>query len=168
MIVLETERLSIRHLTLDDAAFIQEIVNEPSFLENIGDRNVKNLDDARRYLTDGPLASYERNGFGLFAVVLKSTDAPIGMCGLIRRDTLPDVDIGYAFLPRYWGKGYGYESTAAMLQYGREARGLERIIAIVSPGNAASIKVLEKIGLVFDRMIDTPDGKATALYVPAS
>ncbi len=167
MIVLETERLAIRHLTLDDAEFVQEIVNEPSFLENIGDRNVKNLDDARRYLTDGPLASYERNGFGLFAVVLKGTDAPIGMCGLIRRDTLPDVDIGYAFLPRFWGNGYAYESTAAMLKYGRNTHGLERIIAIVSPGNTASIKVLEKIGLRFDRRIDTPDGKPTALYVPA-
>jgi [ribosomal protein S5]-alanine N-acetyltransferase len=167
MTVFETERLSIRRLTFDDAEFIQELVNEPSFLKNIGDRNVKNRTDAERYLTDGPLASYEKNGFGLFAVVLKETSEAIGMCGLIRRDTLPDVDIGYAFLPRFWSKGYALESTTAMMQYGRETHGLDRIVAIVDPSNAPSIKVLEKIGLKFGGMLDVPDGRPTALYVPA-
>ena len=99
MIVIETERLILRHLTLDDAAFIHELVNDPDWLRYIGDKGVRNLDDARAYIENGPMAMYERVGFGLFRVELKSRGTPIGMCGLIKRDTLPDVDIGFAFLP---------------------------------------------------------------------
>jgi RimJ/RimL family protein N-acetyltransferase len=114
---------------------------------------VRNNEDAIRYIQTGPIASYERFGFGLYLVELKETGVPIGMCGLLKRDTLPDVDIGFAFLPGYWSRGYAVESAAAVMNYGRETLRLRRIVAITSPDNDASIKLLEKIGLRFERMI---------------
>ncbi len=156
MLVLETERLRLRWLREDDAAdaaFILELVNEPSWLRFIGDRNVKNLDDARGYIAKGPGSMYTRAGFGLFAVERKEDGVPLGMCGLIRRDNLPDVDIGFAFLPRYWGAGYALESATAVLKLGREKFGLKRIVAITSIDNESSIKLLERIGLVFEKRI---------------
>ena len=101
MKILETERLIIRHLTSDDTAFIIELLNEPSFIQNIGDRNVRTEEDALRYILNGPIESYDKNGFGLFMVELKDSSVSIGMCGLLKRDNLPDVDIGFAFLPKY-------------------------------------------------------------------
>jgi RimJ/RimL family protein N-acetyltransferase len=157
MSVLETERLSLRQLTTDDTAFIVDLLNQPSFIRNIGDRGVRNPDDAVRYLENGPLASYQKNGFGLYGVVLKDTGALIGMCGLIRRDGLDAVDIGYAFLPPYWSKGYAYEAASAVMADGLNRLGLKRIVAIVSPDNQGSIRVLEKLGLRFERMIRLPD-----------
>lgn len=157
MIVLETERLVLRRLTLNDAPFIVELLNEPSFLRFIGDRAVKTEQDARQYLLKGPIASYERFGFGLYLVFLKDTGDPIGICGLLRRDTLPDVDVGFAFLPAYWRQGYASESAAAVLTHGRETIGLKRIVAITSPDNLGSIKVLEKIGLRFEGLIRLGD-----------
>jgi RimJ/RimL family protein N-acetyltransferase len=148
---IETERLQLRRLTLDDAAFIVELLNQPSWLLYIGDKGVRTLDDACRYLNEGPLAMYERHGFGLYRVGLKGDDAPIGLCGLIKRDTLEDVDIGFAFLPQYWGQGYAYEAAAATMAHGHRVLGLPRIVAIVSPGNQASIRLLEKLGLQFER-----------------
>lgn len=150
---LQTERLMLRHFTTKDAPFILELLNEPSFIQNIADRGVRTLDDARAYLRNGPIASYQRHGFGLLAVELQATGETMGMCGLIKRDNLPDVDIGFAFLPRYWGKGYAYEAAAAVLTYGREVHKLTRIVAIVLPGNTGSINVLKKLGLTFERMI---------------
>ncbi|MBP8000381.1 MAG: GNAT family N-acetyltransferase [Chloroflexi bacterium] len=165
MPILTTKRLVLRHLTVDDAPFILELLNEPSFIQNIGDRGVHSLDDARAYLQNGPLASYERHGFGLYCVELQASGAAIGMCGLIRRDTLPDVDVGYAFFPRYWGQGYAFEAAAAALTYGRDYLGLPRVIAIVSPGNTASINVLQKLGLKFDRMISwSEDGTELKVF----
>jgi RimJ/RimL family protein N-acetyltransferase len=167
MRILETERLIIRHLTQDDGEFILELLNEPGFIQNIADRGVRTIEDAQAYIRDGPAASYANNGFGLFAVELKETGVPIGMCGLIRRDVLPDVDIGYALLERYWNKGYAYEAAAAVLNYGYKTIGLKRIVAITAPDNDASAKVLEKIGLQFDRIIDLPDhGGESKLFVP--
>lgn len=165
MTILETERLNLRHFSVEDAPFILELLNEPSFIQNIADRGVRTLEDARNYLRNGPLASYDRYGFGLFAVVLKTTGVPIGMCGLIKRDNLPDVDIGFAFLPRYWGNGYAYEAAAAVLTYGREVHQLTRIVAIVLPGNTGSINVLQKLGLTFEQMITWPeDGSELKLF----
>ena len=152
MIVLETERLVLRRLTLNDAPFIVELLNEPSFLRFIGDRGVRDLQTARQYLLKGPIASYEKHGFGLNLVFLKDSGDPIGICGLLKRDTLPDVDVGFAFLPAHWRKGYAAESAAAVLALGRRAFGLKRIVAITSPDNVASIAVLEKIGLKFEAM----------------
>ena len=153
MTVLKTDRLIIRRLTLDDAEFILKLLNEPSFLRYIGDKGVRNLEDAIRYLQTGPLASYERFGFGQFLVELKESSLPIGMSGLIKRDTLPDVDIGFAFLPDYWSQGYALEAAAALMNYGRETHGLRRIVAITSPDNYASMKLLGKLGLRFEGMI---------------
>jgi RimJ/RimL family protein N-acetyltransferase len=159
LIVLETDRLVLRHLTLNDAPFIVELLNDPSFLRFIGDRGVRNIQDARQYLLKGPIASYQKNGFGLYLAFLKESGDPIGICGLLKRDALPDPDVGFAFLPAHWGKGYGAESAAAMLEHGRRTFGLKRIVAITSPDNVASIGVLEKIGLGFEaitRLGDDP------------
>jgi RimJ/RimL family protein N-acetyltransferase len=151
--ILETERLLLRQLSTEDAEFILELLNEPSFIRNIGDRGVRTIDDANSYILNGPVASYAKNGFGLYLVKLKETDESIGMCGLIKRDTLEDVDIGYAFLPRFWSKGYAVESARAVKEYARNAVGLKRIVAIVDPQNEDSIHVLEKIGLQFEKMV---------------
>jgi RimJ/RimL family protein N-acetyltransferase len=145
--------LILRQFTTDDIEFIFEQVNEPSWIQNIGDRGVRTLDDARAYILNGPAASYAKNGFGLWLVTLKETGESIGMCGLIKRDTLEDVDIGYAFLPRFWGKGYAVEAARAVKDYAKEVIGLKRLVAIVDPANESSIRVLEKIGLKFERMV---------------
>ena len=153
MTILETDRLSLRRLTPADAPFILELVNDPSFIRNIGDRKVRSLVDAERYIETAAISSYEKNGFGLWLVSLKETNESIGMCGLIRRATLEDVDIGYAFLPRFWRKGYAVESARAVRDYGRDVVGLKRLVAITDPANEGSIRVLEKIGMKFEKMI---------------
>jgi ribosomal-protein-alanine N-acetyltransferase len=151
--ILETERLILRQLTTDDAEFILELVNDPSFIRNIGDRNVRTIDDACAYILNGPVASYVKNGFGLYLVLLKETGESIGMCGLIRRETLEDVDIGYALLPRYWSRGYAVEAARATKEYAKDVIGLKRIVAIVDPANEPSSRVLEKIGLRYEKMV---------------
>ena len=167
MRVLETNRLVLRWLAVEDAEFILDLLNQPSFLQFIGDKGVRTIDDARNYILTGPIASNERFGFGLYLTELKSTRAPIGICGLLKRETLDDVDVGFAFLPQYWRQGYAFESASAVIAYGKETLGLDRIVAITSPDNEASIRVLNKLGLKFDRMIrlseDTPEVK---LFVP--
>ena len=147
MKVLETDRLEVRHVTIDDAEFILGLLNEPSWLRFIGDKGVRTLDDARAYILDGPIASYQRFGFGLYMTQQKSDGARIGLCGLLKRDALPDVDIGFALLPAYWGKGYALEAAAGVLEHGRAAHGLRRIVAITNPDNARSIQLLEKLGM---------------------
>lgn len=165
MIILETERLILRRLTSDDAEFILELVNDPSWLRFIGDKGVRNLDDARRYILTGPVESYERNGFGLYLVALKESGTPLGLCGLVKRDTLPDADIGFAFRPAYWSKGYAVESAAAVMSYARDVLKLNRILAITTPDNEASGKLLGKIGLEFERMIKfAEDGPEVKLF----
>jgi RimJ/RimL family protein N-acetyltransferase len=153
MIILETERLLIRHLSADDAEFVVELLNQPSFIEYIGDKGVRTLDDARRYIADGPVRSYELNGFGLNLVQLKAGGTPIGICGVLKRDTLPDPDVGFAFLPAFWNQGYAFESAAAVMSHARETLGLRRILAITSPDNEASERLLGKIGFRFDRLL---------------
>jgi ribosomal-protein-alanine N-acetyltransferase len=153
MHVLTTERLNIRRATTADDQFVLELVNDPAFIRNIGDRGVRTLADAQRYVENGPVASYEKFGFGMYVVELKESGRPIGMCGFVKRDWLPDVDIGFAFLPQYRSMGYALESARAVKAYGRDALGLGRIVAIVSPGNTDSIRLLEKIGLRFEGMV---------------
>jgi RimJ/RimL family protein N-acetyltransferase len=153
MRVLETNRLVLRHLSVEDAPFILELVNEPSWLRFIGDRGVRNLEDACSYILKGPADMYARLGFGLYLTERKEDHVPLGICGLIKRDTLENVDIGFAFLPRYWGNGYAVESAAAVMEHGRNAFSLKRLVAITSPDNHDSIKVLERIGFTFERMI---------------
>ena len=157
MNVLQTPRLNLRTMSLDDAEFIVELLNDPSFVRFIGDKGVRTIEEARRYILTGPMNSYERHGFGLWLVELKSSRASIGICGLLKRDTLSDVDIGFAFLPEYRSQGYAFESAAVVMDYARNVLGLSRIVAIANEDNVGSIKVLEKIGLSFDRMIRLSD-----------
>jgi RimJ/RimL family protein N-acetyltransferase len=170
--ILETERLLLRDLTADDAAFILELLNEPAFLENIGDRGARTLADARRYIARGPVASYRKFGFGLYLVELKDSGAPIGICGLLKRDWLADVDIGFAFLQKFWSQGYARESAAAVMHYGWTTLRLKRIVAITKPINQASITLLEKLGLRFEKIIAQPDhggeNKLFAASVPVA
>jgi len=155
--VIETKRLSLRQFSLADSAFIRELLNEPSFIQNIGDRGVRTLSDAEKYLETGPIASYARNGFGLYLVRLKESNEPIGMAGLIKRDALEDVDVGYAFLPRYWSKGYAIESVLALMEYAKNIVRLQRVVAIVDPANQGSIRVLKKAGFQFEKMVRLSD-----------
>jgi len=166
LFTLETERLTLRELTTDDAEFSLRLLNEPSFLRFIGDKGVRNLQDARQYILNGPIASYNQNGFGLYLVVLKSTNTSIGMCGLIKRETLTDVDIGFAFLPEFWNKGYALESATAVFSYGKDVLKLPRVVAITNKDNVTSGKLLERLGLHFDRLIDlNGDGDETKLFI---
>jgi [ribosomal protein S5]-alanine N-acetyltransferase len=145
--ILETPRLLLREFAHGDDAFVLRLLNEPSWLRFIGDRGVRDLDAAQRYVDDRIRASYDRNGFGLWCVVPKGSQEPVGMCGLIRRESLPDVDVGFAFLPTAWGRGFARESAAAVLAHARDVLGLDRILAITDPENAASIRVLERVGM---------------------
>ena len=159
MVVLATDRLELRRLTVGDAPFILRLLNEPSFLEHIGDRGVRNIADAKQYILSGPVASYERHGFGLFLVELKAGGTPIGICGLLKRDALDDVDVGFAFVPESWSKGYAFESVSATLAYAHDTHRLKRVVAITSPENVASINLLVKLGFYFDRMVLMPGEK---------
>ena len=144
-------------MTLDDVEFIVELLNDASFLRFVGDKGVRTTEDASRYILTGPMDSYERHGFGLWLVELRGTTTPIGICGLLKRETLSDVDIGFAFLPQYRSQGYAFESAAAVMDYGRKVLGLRRIVAITNDDNTDSIRVLEKIGMSFDRMVRFSD-----------
>lgn len=147
MAPLETERLLISELGADDADFIIALLNSPGFLVHIGDRGVRTRDDARRYIAQGPAASYAAHGFGLWKVSLRADGTPVGMSGLLKREELPFADLGYAFLPAHAGQGYATEAGAAALDYGFRCKGLPRILAIVRPGNEASMRVLGKLGM---------------------
>jgi RimJ/RimL family protein N-acetyltransferase len=164
--VLETERLTLRRLDEPDAEFILGLLNEPSFHQYIGDRGVRTEEDARAYIRNGPMASYDRFGFGLWLVQRKDDNAPIGMCGLLKRDTLPDVDVGFALRPAFWGAGYALEAAAGVLAYGREAFDLSRVAAIVQADNQSSIRLLGKLGLQFERKIEWP-GDAAEIHLYA-
>lgn len=154
--ILETERLTLHELSEADAPFMLDQLNQPSFIRHIGDRGVRTLEQAQEYLRDGPLASYATHGFGLYRVDLRESGTPIGSCGLLKRDSLEHPDLGFAFLPAYWSRGYAGESARAVLGHARDTLGLGRVLAIVSPGNGASIKLLERLGFVFERMVRMP------------
>jgi RimJ/RimL family protein N-acetyltransferase len=151
--ILQTARLRLRDMADADAPFILILLNDPSFLRNIGDRGVRTLDDAVAYISNGPRASYARHGFGLWLVELQATGEPIGMCGLLKRDVLEDVDIGFAFLPAHQSQGYGFESAGAVLRHARDVLHLPRIVAIVNPDNEGSARLLEKLGMAFERTV---------------
>jgi ribosomal-protein-alanine N-acetyltransferase len=143
---LETERLQLREFTPEDAGFALRQLNEPSFIENIADRGVRDLEQARTYLLNGPMADYEHHGFGLWAVVEKASDRIIGMCGLIQRPNLAHADLGYAFLPEYFGKGFAFEACTASIAAASRDFGMPQLLAIVNPDNIASRRLLEKLG----------------------
>lgn len=165
MHTIETARLRIRRLEAADAAFILQLLNEPSWLKHIGDKGVRTLADAEHYIETGPLQMIARFGFGSKLVALKATGEAIGMCGLIKRDTLPDADLGFAFLPEFWGQGYALEAAAATLADGFASFGLTRILAICNQDNHASCRLLEKLGFVFQGLQRlTPDAAELKLF----
>lgn len=167
MNVIQTDRLALRQLRLHDAEFILELLNEATFLRFIGDKGVRTLDDARSYILKGPMDSYARHGFGLYAACLLD-GTPAGICGLVKRDGLADVDVGFAFLSRHCSKGYAVESASAVLSHAKRVLRLQRIVAITLPENFGSIAVLEKIGLKFERMIKLAEhGPELELFGPA-
>jgi ribosomal-protein-alanine N-acetyltransferase len=151
--VIETERLNLRRLSPEDAPFILELLNDPSFIRNIGDKGVRTLEDARGYILSGPMASYDKFGFGLWLVELKDSSAPIGMCGLLKREVLDDVDIGYAFLPAFWSQGFALESAAAVMSHANQHFGFARVVAVVNPDNESSIRLLQKLGFEYESMV---------------
>lgn len=167
--ILETERLVLRELCSDDAGFILRLVNEPAWLRFIGDKGIKTLEDARSYILKGPVEMYARHGFGLWLVELKEGSIAVGICGLIKRESLEDIDLGFAFIPDYWRRGYAFESAKAVMVYGKEKLRLKRIVAVMSPDNYASGRLLEKLGFHFERMVrlsdDAPEVKLYAVAV---
>lgn len=165
MISLETQRLTLRELNFSDAPFIVELLNEPSFLEYIGDKKVRTVTDAEMYLTEGPMASYARNGFGLLLVELLPSKVSIGICGLLQRETLAHPDVGFAFLPAFWGKGYAHEAAAAVLEDAHNRLRLNRVLGLTSLDNVASQKLLEKLGLQKEGIVHlTAEDSGTQLF----
>lgn len=166
MQILETERLVLRQFTPDDADFIVELVNESGWKKYIGDRGINTLDDARKYIETVPLASYAEHGFGLWAVALRDDGSLVGMCGLIKRDTLDDVDLGFAMLARFEGRGYAREAATATLAHAGDHLGLNRVVAITTPDNDRSGKLLERVGMSYEGPI-SQGGAALRLYAVA-
>ena len=156
--ILETDRLRLRELTAEDAGFMLKLLNEPSFIRNIGDRGVRTLEEARSYMSSRIAASYEEHGFGLWLVEEHETGAAAGVCGLLKREWLDDVDLGYALLPEHWSKGYATEAASATVAYAREGLGLARVVAITDPDNQSSIRLLERIGFSYERMVSQTGG----------
>jgi [ribosomal protein S5]-alanine N-acetyltransferase len=156
MIVLETARLTLRTFDVDDSAFYFELWKQPLWIKYIGDKKFQSVDDARVALIKGPMEMYDRLGFSLYVVSLKANGSPIGMCGLIKRDYLDDVDIGYGLLPAYSGKGYALEAAQAAMQYAKEKLKLKRLVAICTSDNQKSISLLKKIGMRHEKMVTVP------------
>lgn len=156
MRILETSRLALRQVQIDDAEFILQLLNEPAWLQFIGDRGVRTIDDARSYILKGPIEMYARLGFGLYLVELKDGSIPIGLCGLLKREFLDDADIGFAFLQQQWKKGYAYEAAFAMTAYAAGTLKMKRLAAITSLDNDRSIILLEKLGFKFERIMNYP------------
>lgn len=163
-----SERLVLRELNLTDAPFILELLNDGDFHRYIGDRGVRTLSDAEDYIQQGPAVSYAQHGHGLYLVMRREDEARIGICGLIKRDTLPCEDIGYAFLPAWRGQGYGVEAAQAALQDGRERLGIERVVAIVTPGNERSIGLLAKLGLSRGKLVRLGESEEDCLLLEAA
>lgn len=165
MVIAETSRLRIRHLLAADAAFICQLLNEPSFIENIADKGVRTELDALHYMAEGPVKSYQQHGYGMFLVESNASRQPLGLCGLLFRDFLQETDIGFAFLPQYWGQGYAYEAAAAVMHFGYSKLNLKRIVGLTSAGNITSVKLLNRLGLRFEKMVlMSPSKEYVQLY----
>ncbi|MGD8209769.1 MAG: GNAT family N-acetyltransferase [Desulfobacterales bacterium] len=163
--IVETKRLILRNITIDDAEFILRLVNEPSFVSNIGDKGLKNLDDAEQFILKGYWTNQKRSGYGMFLVELKNKGDSIGGCGLLYRKFLDVTDIGFAFLPEYWNRGFAYEAAEAVLKYGHTTLGIKKIVGLTSADNLGSIKLLKKLGMDFEKTVKMSDDDAeTVLY----
>ena len=163
--IVETKRLLLREINVNDAEFILRLVNEPSFVSNIGDKDLKNLHDTQRFIREGYWTNQEHPGYGMFLVELKKERVPIGGCGLLYRSNLDVTDIGFTFLPEYWGRGFAYEAAEATLKYGQSTLGIKKIVGLTSEDNLGSINLLKKLGMDFDRTIKmSDDDPGTVLY----
>ncbi len=157
MCLLKTERLTLSHLRLDDADFILQLLNEPDFHKYIGDKGVRTIEDANGYLREGPLASYKQRGYGLYLVRLKNAETPIGICGLKKRDSLDVPDLGYAFLKNHWSNGYATEAARCVLDYAYDKLKINKLAALTTTDNEASVRVLEKLGFQFQKIVKLPE-----------
>ena len=164
MHIVETNRLVLREVTVDDAEFILELLNTPKFIKYIGDRGVRSINDSREFIDTQYRQSYRDHGYGLYTVETKDTGIPVGVCGFVRRDTLPGPDIGFAFLPEFEGKGYGFESADAVMDYGRDTLGFDELFAITSQDNEVSGKLLIKLGFNLGKLIVMPNGEELKLF----
>jgi RimJ/RimL family protein N-acetyltransferase len=165
VIKLQTARLRLREMNEADAVFLLEVLNEPAFLRNIGDRGVRTPAEAAGYLEERITSSYARFGFGMWLVELVETDEAIGICGLIKRDALADADLGFSFLERHWGSGFAFEAAVVVADYAWKVVKLPRLLAIVAPGNAASIRLVGKLGFRFEKSVQiTTDGPELILF----
>lgn len=162
---IETERLLLSRLSLDDAGLMLAIWNDPVFIRFVGDRGIRTFDDARLAMQEGVFRLYAEHGFGPYRMSLKSAGAAVGICGLFRRDGLADTDIGFSTLPQYCGRGYGFEAASAVVEHARIDVRLTRLTALVSPQNVASVRLIEKLGMMFEKMIRIPgDAADVRLY----
>lgn len=162
---LDTPRLHLRRLTPADAPFFLVLVTDPDWIRFIGDRRLRTVETAERALVGGPIAMYAKSGLGLLRVERRENGSALGICGLIKRDTLPDVDLGFAFLPQHRGRGYAMEAARACVAHARDDLGLARLVAINSPENAASARILERLGMVFEKTFTLPgETRLTRLY----
>ena len=164
MQILETNRLNLREVTVDDGQFIFDLLNTPKFKKYIGDRGVNSLEESREFIDTKYRRSYTDHGYGLYAVETKDGGKPVGLCGFVRRDTLPGPDIGFAFLPEFEGKGYGFESAKAIMDFGRDTLGITDLFAITSQDNEVSGKLLAKLGFTFGELISMPNGETLKLF----
>jgi len=162
--IIETERLILREISQDDAEFIYSLLNSASFIRFIGDRGVHSFDDAKRFIEDRYRQSYRDHGYGLYTVELKQDGCAIGICGFVRRESLPEPDIGFAFLPQFERQGYGLESARAALRFGCQTLGFKTVLAITTPDNDSSIRLLEKLGFSFASNTNGPKGEPLNLY----
>ncbi|WP_454059783.1 GNAT family N-acetyltransferase [Elizabethkingia ursingii] len=160
----ETERLIIKPITLDDAAFLLDLYNRPKFIQYIGDKNLRSIDDAQTYIQNRFLPQLERSGFGNYTITLKENNETIGAVGIFERDGLPIMDIGYSFLEEYEGKGYAYEAAIKVKKIGMTDFGLEKLSAITSKENVASQKLLGKLGLAYVKDISLPNEDEVLMY----
>ena len=157
MNVISTDRLLINRITLDDAGFILKLMNDKDWIQNIGDRGIRTIEETEEYIRTRFLKAYDESGFGFYSLILKSDQQIIGIAGLVDREGIDHIDIGYGMLPEFRGKGYAFEATKAIYDYAYEELKLKKIVAIVNPDNTSSIKLLSKLGLEFERMIRFPD-----------
>jgi RimJ/RimL family protein N-acetyltransferase len=165
LVIAQTPRLLLRPLTLYDASFVLELMNQPSYHRFIGDRGVRDTAGALNYIQTRFIASYEKHGYGLYAVVMLGTATLAGICGLVKRETLPQPDLGFAFLPAYWSQGLAREAAQATLQHARKTIGLKQILAVTHPENEASMRLLQKLGFTFQEMIQFPgDDESLKLF----
>ncbi|MBU0695451.1 MAG: GNAT family N-acetyltransferase [Bacteroidetes bacterium] len=160
---LQTERLQLREFTLNDCDFLIALLNSEGWLKFIGERNVRTIDQAKKYLKDRIIKSYKDFGFGFYLVELKDSKIPIGMCGLVKRDFLKHLDLGFAFLSQYEGYGYGFEASKEVIQFAEEELSHKKLLAITDPENQKSIGLLIKLSFKFDQLIN-PDKKDLNLY----